>query len=526
MRYANFFYLLMAVVMVSAGCSNMEEQCRYSVSKEEIRSVIEFLGHDLLEGRAPGTRGGELAEIYVKSCMQQAGLEPYKGSYFHPLEIKGFTLTGLDARAGGRVLRFPDDIVGSMPREQEDFFIEGDAVFCGYGIKSDAWEWDDYKDIDVRGKIVVVRVNEPGRSNRDLFDGEALTYFGRWTYKIEEAARRGAKGILLLHTDATAGYQWHVVKNSWGGEELYLPEMLDNDLEFRGWIREEPFRQILEEKGCSLDRLNMMSESREFEPVLLPIRVQVQGTSSWRSFMTRNVAGCIKGRGGTLQEKAVILSAHIDHLGMNQRLEGDTVFNGAIDNASAVAAMLCTAKLLKDHENMLHYPVIVLACQAEEAGLLGSRHFASALDPSACLANINFESTPVWEKTMDLMAVGAKYSDLETVAAETAESMGLEYSEFSMSNQGFFYRSDQFSFARYGIPAVWISAGEKFTGGVNRMREFFLGDYHTVDDEYNPSWKLESTAQTIEAAVRMTEALNKRKAPVEWTGKMTFPVER
>lgn len=512
------------LLMCSRRFTTMEQMAD-ALSLQEMQSVMQFLGDDLLEGRAPGTRGGMLAEIYMQSVFKLLDLEPYQGSYFQPFTLKGYTLEKLSGRIGTRVLRYRHDVVGSYTRDEMNFALNGSLVFAGYGIISEDWDWDDYKGDSVQDKILLVRVNEPGKEDPELFEGEALTYYGRWTYKIEEAARQGARGILLIHTDETAGYGWHVVQNSWSGEEVYLPSTLENPLGFRGWIREELLRDVLREQNISLDALYAASETRNFRPADLGIDIELTGRNRFREFETRNVAAFIPGSDPVCRERSVVLSAHIDHLGMSPHLSGDSIFNGAIDNGSAVTSMVAAAKILKAFEKDLNYSVILLACQAEESGLLGSRYFAGSADPQKIVANINFESTPVWEAAMDFMAIGARYSSLEDIIERIVHDQGMEYSSFSMSNQGFFYRSDQFSFARRGIPAVWLSAGEKYTSGENRIRDFFLGDYHTVNDEFDENWTLESTRQTVKMAVLLVEYLNRYRPNLEWKGKMTFPVD-
>ncbi|MDD3642685.1 MAG: M28 family peptidase [Candidatus Krumholzibacteria bacterium] len=498
-----------------------------TVSRREIQSVVELLSSDLLEGRAPGTRGGELAEEYMRSLFKQFDMEPYEGDYFQQFTLRGFTTLDLVVQANGVRLAFLDDAVGSFVRDGASFSLGGQAVFVGYGIAADAWSWDDYKGADVSGKIVICRVNEPGPGDTGLFEGDALTYYGRWTYKIEEAARRGARGILLVHTDDTAGYGWHVVRNSWGGEELYLPSQIEDGCEFRGWVREKKLREILSAVGRDLGELCEASERRDFEPVDLGFAVTITGRGESRSLIARNVVGVIPGADPLLREKSIVLSAHIDHLGMNESLPGDDrIFNGAIDNGAAVAAMAMTAKLLGERREELHYSVIVLACQAEEAGLLGSRHFAETIDPGSVVCNINFESTPVWGPSRSILGVGAEYSTLERTLELVASDLGLGYSMFSMADRGFFYRSDQFSFARRGIPAVWISAGEDFEDGFNHALEFFTGAYHTVDDEYDPLWELASTRQTIEAAVLLALRIDRETARPAWKRALPFPVDQ
>jgi Zn-dependent M28 family amino/carboxypeptidase len=522
--------IALAALLAAGACDEREfgtpDDTPREISRIEMQSVVEYLGSDLLEGRAPGTRGGELAEEYCRSLLKSYDIGPYGDGYFQEFTLAGFRTTDLEVEANGVTLAFLDDAVGSWTRTDPEFDITGRAVFVGFGIKSDAWDWDDYKDVDVSGKIVICRVNEPGFGDPGLFEGDNLTYYGRWTYKIEEAARRGAKAILLVHTAQSAGYGWHVVRNSWGGEELYLESELDNDLVFRGWIREEKLYDLLLPVGISLGDLLTASESREFIPVDLRFDINIKGSGESRSFKTRNVVGYIPGSDPSMSDRAILLSAHIDHLGMKDAPPGeDGIFNGAIDNGSAVAAMMLTAKLLRERQDRLGHSVIVLGCQAEEAGLLGSLYFANSLDPGKIVCNINYESSPVWGKATSLMGVGSNFSTMEDLLVGVADRMGLSYSEYFMSDRGFFYRSDQFSFARKGIPSIWISAGQDWESGVNHLYEFFVGQYHTVDDEYDPSWELESLRQTVEAAVLLVSKINAERPDIRWKGRMTFPFD-
>ncbi len=256
------------------------------------------------------------------------------------------------------------------------------------------WEWDDYKDVDVKDKIVITRVNDPGLVNPDIFEGSTLTYYGRWTCHIEEAARRGAAGILLIHTDESAGYDWNVVKNSWSGEELFIGSDLENNMKFRGWIKESSVRKMFNEKGIDLEKLYSSSSSADFQPVDPDIRISIKGKNSFREVSNRNVVAEIPGK----SKKHIVLSAHIDHLGMDPGKEGDQIYNGAIDDGTAVGAMMVVAKILKEFQEELPYSVTLLACNAEESGLLGSKYYAQNGDRSNIIANINFESTPVWGK--------------------------------------------------------------------------------------------------------------------------------
>jgi len=493
------------------------------LTRAEMQSVIEFLSDDLLEGRAPGERGGQLAEIYLRSLYKFMGLPPAAGGdYLQPFLLKGFTAKALKLRALDQELNHQEDIVGGCPRQEEVFSLEGEAVFVGFGIRTPLWDWDDFKGTDLRDKVLLVRVNDPGHFLPELFEGRSMTYFGRWRYKIEEAGRLGAKAILLIHTDDTAGYGWKVVQNSWAKENLYLPASLENNLQFRGWIKEESLKRLLLVKGVKLEDLYAKSLQRDFRPVPLGWSVKISGENRFRTLQTANVVAEIPGK----SERRIVLSAHIDHLGRNESFAGDSIFNGAIDNGSAVAAMLLTAKLLKELGGELPYTITLLACQAEEAGLLGAAYYVQQADRRKLVADINFESTPVWEKSGSLMGVGARFSTLEDMLQEIAKEENLQYTEFSLANQGFFYRSDQFPFAQKGIPATWLSAGEAFASGKNRLQDFFVGgDYHTVKDEYHGDWNLESLRQTVRLALALVEKISLSKEPPHWKTRLTFPVE-
>ncbi len=525
-RYRKNIDIVIGIAIILSACTTpstttLEERAG-RVSRAEMESVAELLGHDLFEGRAPGTRGGELAEISMQGLFKFMNLEPgVNGSYFQPFLMKGFSNDGFNFSANGVSLFYPDEVVGTFSMEEEEVSITGEAVFVGFGITTELWDWDDYKDVDVRDKIVVTRVNDPGMVNPGIFEGDTLTYFGRWTYHIEEAARGGAKGILLIHTDESAGYDWNVVRNSWTGEELYIESGLQNNLEFRGWIREEAVRNILGSAGHDLDDLYDASESRDFEPVVLGFPINVSGKNRVRDVMNRNVVAEIPGK----TEERIVLSAHIDHLGMGPVKEGDNIYNGAIDNGTAVGTMMVVAKILKEFQEDLHYSVTILACNAEESGLLGSKYYVENTDRESIIANINFESTPVWGKSKSIMGIGARFSDFDEWIRELAQKNGLEYSPFSMSNQGMFYRSDQFSFARYGIPSVWISAGEDEVSGEQNYTEFWKTDYHTVHDEFNPEWELEGMKQSIKYALLLVDYINKTQSPPRMKSDLPFPLQ-
>jgi Zn-dependent M28 family amino/carboxypeptidase len=526
MKTSHHLLIVTAVALLRGCCSgpsgvSFEDRINH-ISRTEMESICELLGNDLYEGRAPGTRGGELAEITMKGLFKYLDLEPgLDGSYMQPFAMKGFTSSELYLNANDVHLDYIDDLVGTFTVEEESPELRGEAVFVGFGISTGIWDWDDYKDVDVKDKIVITRVNDPGMFNPHLFEGDTLTYFGRWTYHIEEAARRGAAGILLIHTDQSAGYNWDVVINSWTGEELFIESDLKNNLRFRGWIRESSLKAILEAKKISLEGMYDQSLSKDFLPVDLGFEIRIAGKNKFREVINHNVIAEIPGK----TSERIVLSAHIDHLGMDPYKEGDNIYNGAIDNGSAVGSMMVVAKVLKEFQANLHYSVTLLACNAEESGLLGSKYYAQNTDRSTIIANINFESTPVWGKSGSIMGIGARFSDFETMLKTLALEKNLEYSTFSMANQGLFYRSDQYSFARYGIPSVWISAGEDELSGATHYSEFWGKDYHTVKDEFNPGWELEGMKQTIQAVLLIMDRINRAQSPPQMKRDLPFPAD-
>ena len=492
------------------------------LSKEELQSIIEFLADDLLEGRAPGTRGGRLSELYLQSLFKLLGFRPgIDDGYLQPFRMKGYTSRDVTVGVPGLELGSPDDVMGVQVRDVSDFSVEGEAVFAGFGIRTPLFGWDDFKSHDVRGKVLIVRANDPGHYDPSLFEGPALTYFGRWSCKIEEARRAGARAILIVHTDESAGYDWGVVERSWGRENVFLPSSLENGLEFQGWIREESLRRLLATRGLSLEELYRDTLKETFEPVPLGVSIRIWGENEFRTLEASNVVAEIPGRSA----RRIVLSAHIDHIGHRPDEPGDNVFNGAIDNGSAVAALVLAAKALNAFREELPYTITLLACTAEEGGLLGSYYYVQNSDRSKLVANVNFESTPVWERSRSVMGVGARYSTMEDHLKEIAAEEGLLYSEFSRTDQGFFYRSDQFPFARHGIPAVWISAGEDFESGRDHFGEILRNTYHTVRDDFDPGWELEALRQTVRCAVMLVERIGRSPEPPRWTTRLPFPTE-
>ena len=356
------------VVMMSFACSAAPEPAvtpttlgssTVSVSTTAMDAHLKYLADDLLEGRAPATRGGRLAAKYIAAQFEALGLEPAgsDGSYFQPVALVGMTPhPSLVWGKGGatRPLTYLDDFVAWAERPESHIVADGEVVFVGYGVAAEEWRWDDYKDVDVRGKVLLMLVNDPGLQDSTIFNGRALTYYGRWTYKLEEAARRGAVGAILLHTTESATYGWDVVRGSWSVEQFKLDRPAAQSIAFAAWVTHDAAQGALARAGLNLDSLTRAAARREFRPVVTGINVAVEVTSALRHVRSENVVARIPGSDPALARQAVLFTAHWDHKGIGPVANGDSIYNGAEDNASGVAAMLGAAEALVQEIGRAH----------------------------------------------------------------------------------------------------------------------------------------------------------------------------
>lgn len=490
--------------------------------KPEMQGVLEFLSSDAMEGRAPGTRGGELAESYVRSLFQLLGLAPLAGGdYYQPFTMTGFTTSGLSMRMGPTALRYWDDFIGCGTVEGPEFTVSGETVFVGFGIRAADFNWDDFKGTDLRGKFLVVRVNDPGHFKPELFTGKSMTYYGRWTCKLEEAARQGAAGVLLIHNADTAGYDWDVARNSWAGERLFLPDSAAVRIPYQGWLAEAALRRQLAAGGQDLDKLYQQSLTRDFRPVPLGLRVVVSGRNQCRTVIARNVIAGIPGR----TDDRIVVSAHLDHLGRISSRGREGIFNGAVDNASAVTALIQLARILRNRPEPLRHTVVFLVCNAEESGLLGSQYFVDHAGGGPIEANLNLEFTSVWEACPAFACIGARHTTMEERLPGILKQEGLAYGHTPLEDEGFFYRSDQFSFARRGIPGIWVGPGLSGPGEPDRLHEYLERTYHTTRDKFDPDWPLDGLAQTVRVTLRLLETIDADVEPPALKTPVPFPVE-
>jgi Zn-dependent M28 family amino/carboxypeptidase len=485
-----------------------------AVRPKTIDAHLRFLSHPLLEGRAPGTRGGMLAMEYIAAQLERMGMEPVNHSWLQSVPMLGMDphphLT-LETPAGQSLPAYKDEYVLEAGVPQPDVEVDTELVFAGYGITAPEYGWDDFKDVDVRGKVLLVRVNDPGtEATPGFFGGRALTYYGRWTYKYEEASRRGAAGVLLVHTDESAGYGWNVVKTSNTGEQFDLAGDPDFPLAVRGWISQPAIRRALGEAGLDLDALTAASEAKDFRPVPTGIRVRARVTSELRQVETANVVGFLPGSEAARLNEVVILSAHYDHLGTRVGDGGERlVYHGAYDNASGVSVLLAVAEALASAPSRPPRPFLVVSTTAEESGLLGAewyaRHPLYPLGTTAAVLNV--DGANLWGLTEDIAPLGTDRSDLGEMVRAAAAAEAMTVVPEQHPEQGMFFRQDHFPFARAGVPALAMDHGLRYVGrpegwGLERYNEFNTQHYHQPSDAYRPDFDYFGELQQARVMVR------------------------
>jgi Zn-dependent M28 family amino/carboxypeptidase len=495
-----------------------------TVTVEEIDRHIRALSDDRMGGRAVGTPGIELAARYHEDVFRKAGLEPaFGGSYRQEFPLRG-SLPDPAAK-----LEFVSPAARLSPALWEDFVVRsqredapaeasGEVVYCGYLIQAPERSWDDLKGADLAGKVLLVEINEPGNSPGGLFDGEDMTYYGRWVYKFEKAEALGAAGVIIIHDTKGAAYGWDVLRASWANESFFLPDR-NPRLLFEGWIGAGTADALFRAAGLDHAALKARAETADFAPVPLGLKAVVRQKRAYRTVEGVNVGGIVRAKHPQVRRRTIILSAHYDHFGRDAALAGDQIYNGAVDNCAASAAMLALAGDLARRPETLKDDLCFVAVTAEEQLMLGSDYFARHLPfPAAqAAANINFEMTNVWGETEDAFAIGAKHSDLDGVCRRAAEAVGLRYIPERNGELGFFFRSDQLSFARAGIPGVWlhqgiVSRGEDKGLVQRKFEDYKKTKYHKVGDEIEADWDLRGTVQIAGWAREIIALLQDRDA--------------
>ena len=492
------------------------------VQEAPLRAHLAFLSNDLLEGRGTGQRGADLTVAYLETQALMAGLQPVRGnSYRQSVQIAGVKSlpqeSSLQAVAGGKAvpLAFGPDWVWATGDSVAAHTFDAPLVFVGYGITAPEEGWNDFKGTDVKGKIVVMMVNDPQPTALDpnRFAGKALTYYGRWTYKFEEAKRQGAAGVLLIHTKPSASYDWSVVQNSWSGSERFQLADRTAGTPLQGWIAEDAARRLFAAGGQDLDALRAQAESKDFKAVALNAKLSGEMKSTVRKVEQFNIAGMVPGTDPALKEEAVIYSGHWDHLGKQgegDEKAGDTIYNGAVDNASGTAGLLAMAQ--EAVKKPAKRTQIFLWVAAEEQGLLGSAAYAA--DPlwplNKTAAALNLDSLNFVGATHDIGAQGSERTELGAMAAATAKAMGMHIAAARPDLAGGYFRSDHFSFAKAGVPAFSINGGREYIKDVaaSKAKAAAYGPrYHQVTDEYDASWDLSGMTQQAQFTLNLGQAV-------------------
>jgi Zn-dependent M28 family amino/carboxypeptidase len=506
-----------------------------AIRAEVLDAHLRFLADPLLEGRAPGTRGGRLAAAYIRAQFRRIGLHPLADDYLPPVPLVGLDpepSLGLELPSGeGLHPTYGEDFVANAGVPESDVELSADLVYVGFGIRAPEYEWDDYEGLDVRGKVVLVRVNDPGSAESpDFFGGEALTYYGRWTYKFEEAARQGAAGAILIHTDESAGYGWNVVRSSNTGEQFSLAGQPEHPLPLKAWVRATVVGELLQHAGLNPEELDRRSQQRGFRGAGTGVRVRARLRSRIRTVETGNVVGLLPGRDGSRSDEPVLVTSHYDHLAPRLGPAGEAiVYPGAYDNASGVAVLLAVAEAAARLPAAPRRPWLFIATTAEESGLLGAEWYARhPLIPLArTVAALNLDGANLMGRTRDLAPLGLDRSELGELVGEAAAAEGMELAPEPHPEQGMFFRQDHFPFARAGVPALALDHGLVFEGrpagwGEAWYQDFVANHYHQPSDSYRDGIDYGGAVQQARVLLRLASAASERERLPDWSPHAEF----
>nr|WP_298716507.1 M28 family peptidase [uncultured Steroidobacter sp.] len=484
---------------VDADAKNASAQ----ISADYLRDQITKISSDEFEGRAPATSGDAKARQYIADQLQQIGFAPggSDGSYQQSFDVVGITAQmpkQWSFRKGGKTVSFKwwdQYIAGSGVQSEKGSIKNAEVVFVGYGIQAPEFGWDDFKGQDLKGKVLLMLNNDPDW-DAQLFGGDTRLYYGRWSYKYESAARQGAAGAIIIHTTPSAGYPFQVVQSSWSGEQVELPAADEPRIQVKGWLTEDASRELVKFAGQDLDQLIQSAKSKDFKPVPLGVSTSLDFKTRLNRSSTANVYGVLKGSDPQLSNEYVIYTAHHDHLGVGEPdANGDRIFNGAMDNASGVAQVLAIGKAFKALPQPPKRSIMLLLVAAEEQGLLGSQYYAQhpTVPPGKIAANINIDGGNIFGRAKDIVFVGKGKSTIDDYVNAIATMQGRVVTPDQFPDRGFFYRSDQFNFAKIGVPALYLDTGTDFIGkpagwGKEQHAEYEEKHYHQQSDEISDSW--------------------------------------
>ena len=497
---ASFVVAVAAQNTSHPAASAAQQSAMNSIDAEKIRATVKYLSDDALEGRGTGQKGGDKAADWIAEQFKSYGLLPAgdNGTWFQSVHFYGVTTDSKQTqfafvpKSGNEIaLKFADDYVATDQTHSEKSEINAPIIYVGYGIKAPEYSWDDYKGVDLKGKVALMLVNEPPSDDPNFFKGRALTYYGRWTYKYEEAARRGAVGAILIHKTDMASYPWEVVRNSWGGESSLLQDDKDPKLKSAGWIQLEVARKLAQAAGHDLDQMLKEANLRSFKPVDLGVRLKETIVTKVRPFSSRNVIGKVTGSDDKLKQQAVMYTAHYDHLGIHADEPGDNIYNGAADNATGCGILLELARAFASASAKPKRSLIFASVTAEEQGLLGSRYLGehSPIPARDISLDLNFDDIQPLGEPLQLVVSGAERTTVYPTVQAVAQAFGMAIQPDDHPEAGHYYRSDHFSMARVGVPAFSLNEGALFKGhdlvwGEEKEKDYVTHRYHQPSDEY------------------------------------------
>jgi Zn-dependent M28 family amino/carboxypeptidase len=523
---------LFGLLLLLAPVGGIDAQELPALRPEAVRAHLQFLADDLLEGRAPGTRGGAIAARYIAAQLAAGGVAPLRGSFYQPVPLVAWRPDPRRAAAeftggGGTVsLRPMRDAVLWIDSGADSASASGEVLFIGYGVTAREYGWDDFEGRDLRGRIVMVLVGDPPTPPDEpaFFDGGALTYYGRWTYKVEEAARRGAAAVLLVHSEEGAGYGWSVVESSFGRRRLALPrDTAAAGLALQGWISFDAARRLLATADLSLAELFVRAARRDFRPVPTGVQARLRAGGIAQRFESANVAGFVQGSHEARRNEVVVYTAHYDGLGIGTPVDGDSIYNGAYDNASGVALLLEVARAFARLPAPPDRSLLFLFTTAEEAGMLGAEWYVrSPLFPlQRTVAVLNIDGANLWGATRDIGATGLERSTLGLSFERQAAALGLRVEGERSPGLGLYFRSDHFPFARAGVPALSIDHGTEYAGrppgwGDVMLTRYQATRYHQPSDRYDPAFDMAGAVQQGLVAFLVGRDVASSAAPPRW----------
>jgi Zn-dependent M28 family amino/carboxypeptidase len=490
----------------AAGANVAADEAAKLITADLMRGYVIELSDDRYEGRGPASRGDVMARKYLADELGKLGLEPgaADGSWEQAFDLVGVTTEQPPTWTFNRgddsltLKQWDQFIVSSGVQAEKAEVSIAELVFVGYGIQAPEYDWDDFKGQDLKGKVLLIMNNDPDWDPK-LFGGETRLWYGRWDYKYQSAAKQGAAGAIIIHTAPSAGYPFQVVQTSWTGEQFALPAGNEPRNQVNAWATDDAARELLALAGQDLDKLREAADNRDFQPVPLGITTSISMNVSLNRVQSANVLGLIRGSDPELADEAVIYTAHHDHLGVGTpNAEGDNIYNGAMDNASGVAQVMAIAKAIKALPEAPRRSILLALVGAEEQGLLGSKYYADnpTFAPGKIAANLNYDGGNIWGHTHDVTFVGLGKSSIDAIVTAIAAEQGRVVKPDQFADRGYFYRSDQFSFAKIGVPAMYLDTGTEFVDrpadwGKQQVNHYTDVNYHQPSDEYDDSWNFD-----------------------------------